>query len=65
MSDLKQCDICKSIISKNLYTIHIYKWDNGFQFYADKPRKEIEVCRECLGSGFTLLYADFRKYKDN
>jgi len=64
MADLKQCDVCKNIIKDHLHVITIYELDLPNNWYKDKPRKKIEICRKCLSNGFTMIYQNFRNYRD-
>ena len=64
MAYLKQCDVCKNIIKDHVYVIQIFKRDLPNSWFNDKPRKEIEICQECLSQGFMIIYKKFRDYKD-
>jgi hypothetical protein len=63
MADLKQCDICKKIITKHLHVIQVYERHLPDSWHNNAGRIQIEICRDCLKRGFMLIYSDWRKYQ--
>jgi len=66
MSDLKQCDICKTIIrgKDRLFHTYITEYELPEAYYKRAPRYKIDICLECLTKGFTFVYKDLKKFKE-